>query len=103
MTQHATTRITTPFGFASTSAEVLAGVDLSDRRAIVTGGASGFGVETARAPAGAGAAVTLAVRKTAEGEEVAADISRRTTSATSPWRSACTTPSPRRAARGSCR
>jgi NAD(P)-dependent dehydrogenase (short-subunit alcohol dehydrogenase family) len=74
MTQHATTRITTPFGFASTAAEVLAGIDLSERRAIVTGGGSGIGVETARALAGAGAAVTLAVRRTAEGEDVAADI-----------------------------
>ena len=31
-------RITTPFGFHSTASEVLAGVDLAGRRAIVTGG-----------------------------------------------------------------
>ena len=54
--------ITTPFGAASTAAEVVAGIDLTGRRAVVTGGASGIGVETARALAGAGAAVTLAVR-----------------------------------------
>ena len=54
--------ITTPFGRESTAAEVVAGIDLSGRRAIVTGGASGIGVETARALAGAGAEVTLAVR-----------------------------------------
>jgi NAD(P)-dependent dehydrogenase (short-subunit alcohol dehydrogenase family) len=66
--------ITTPFGFSSTAAEVIAGVDLSGKRAIVTGAASGIGVETARALAGAGAAVTLAVRNTAAGERVAADI-----------------------------
>ncbi|MDX6540325.1 MAG: hypothetical protein QOI71_1935, partial [Gaiellales bacterium] len=48
------TRITTPFGRASTAAEVVAGVDLGDRRMIVTGAASGIGVETARALAGAG-------------------------------------------------
>jgi NAD(P)-dependent dehydrogenase (short-subunit alcohol dehydrogenase family) len=67
-------RITTPFGFESTAAEVIDGVDLSGRRAIVTGASSGIGVETARALAGAGAAVTLAVRDTAAGERVAADI-----------------------------
>jgi NAD(P)-dependent dehydrogenase (short-subunit alcohol dehydrogenase family) len=66
--------ITTPFGVHSTAAEVIDGIDLAGRRAIVTGGASGIGVETARALAGAGAAVTLAVRRTADGEEVAADI-----------------------------
>src|SRR4051794_30892860 len=69
-----TSRITTPFGFSSTAAEVIAGVDLSGKRAIVTGASSGIGVETARALAGAGAAVTLAVRNTEAGERVAADI-----------------------------
>jgi NAD(P)-dependent dehydrogenase (short-subunit alcohol dehydrogenase family) len=67
-------RITTPFGFTSTAAEVIAGVDLSGKRAIVTGASSGIGVETARALADAGAAVTLAVRNTESGERVAADI-----------------------------
>ncbi|MFG2041966.1 SDR family NAD(P)-dependent oxidoreductase [Dactylosporangium sp. NPDC048998] len=65
---------TTPFGFESTAAEVLDGVDLTGRRAVVTGGASGIGVETARALAGAGAEVTLAVRDTEAGDRVAADI-----------------------------
>jgi NAD(P)-dependent dehydrogenase (short-subunit alcohol dehydrogenase family) len=67
-------RITTPFGFTSTAAEVIAGVDLSGKRAIVTGASSGIGVETARALADAGAAVTLAVRNTDSGERVAAEI-----------------------------
>ena len=66
--------ITTPFGAESTAAEVVEGIDLSGKRAIVTGAASGIGIETARALAGAGAAVTIAVRKTADGERVAADI-----------------------------
>jgi NAD(P)-dependent dehydrogenase (short-subunit alcohol dehydrogenase family) len=67
-------RITTPFGFTSTAAEVIAGVDLSGKRAIVTGASSGIGVETARALVDAGAAVTLAVRNTDSGERVAAEI-----------------------------
>ena len=67
-------RITTPFGAQSTAAEVIAGIALTGRRAIVTGGASGIGIETARALVGAGAEVTLAVRNTEAGERTAADI-----------------------------
>ena len=67
-------RITTPFGARSTAAEVIAGVDLAGKRAIVTGASSGIGVETARALAHAGAAVTLAVRDTDAGARAAADI-----------------------------
>jgi NAD(P)-dependent dehydrogenase (short-subunit alcohol dehydrogenase family) len=48
-------RITTQFGAESTAAEVIAGIDLTDRRAMVTGGASGIGLETARALARANA------------------------------------------------
>jgi hypothetical protein len=44
-----TSPITTPFGFNSTAADIVAGVDLGGRRAIVTGAASGIGIETARA------------------------------------------------------
>ena len=66
--------ITTPFGFDSTAAEVVAGIDLSGKRAIVTGGASGIGVETARALASAGADVTLAVRNTDAGARTAEDL-----------------------------
>jgi NAD(P)-dependent dehydrogenase (short-subunit alcohol dehydrogenase family) len=67
-------RITTPFGATSTAAEVIEGVDLSGKRAVVTGGASGIGIETARALAGAGAEVTLAVRNIEAGERTAEDI-----------------------------
>lgn len=67
-------RITTPFGFATTADEVAAGLDLSGKRIIVTGGASGIGVETARTLAKGGAEVTLAVRNTEAGKKVAADI-----------------------------
>ena len=54
--------ITTPFRFGSPADEVIAGVDLRGRRAIVTGASSGIGIETARVLASAGAEVTLAVR-----------------------------------------
>ncbi len=67
-------RVTTPFGFESTAADVIAGVDLAGKTAIVTGASSGIGVETARALAAAGASVTLAVRNTSYGERVAAEI-----------------------------
>ncbi|MEU2282545.1 SDR family NAD(P)-dependent oxidoreductase [Streptomyces sp. NPDC013178] len=69
-----TTRITTPFGFASTADEVVEGIDLTGRRAIVTGASSGIGVETVRALARTGAEVTLAVRDTAAGERTARDV-----------------------------
>ncbi|OPG09316.1 SDR family NAD(P)-dependent oxidoreductase [Microbispora sp. GKU 823] len=69
-----TNRITTPFTGQSTAAEVLEGVDLRGRRAVVTGGASGIGVETARALAAAGAEVTLAVRDLDAGKRTAEDI-----------------------------
>ncbi len=69
-----TTLITTSFGAESTAAEVVAELDLSGRRMIVTGGASGIGIETARALAGQGAEVTIAVRDVNAGERVAADI-----------------------------
>jgi NAD(P)-dependent dehydrogenase (short-subunit alcohol dehydrogenase family) len=66
--------IATPFGFESTAAEVIDGVDLTGKTAVVTGASSGIGVETARALATAGAAVTLAVRDELTGERVAARI-----------------------------
>ncbi len=70
------TRFTNDFDDTTTALEVVEGIDLSGRRAILTGGASGIGVETARALAHAGAQVTLAVRDTAAGDRVAADIGR---------------------------
>ncbi|ROP63470.1 SDR family NAD(P)-dependent oxidoreductase [Curtobacterium sp. ZW137] len=66
--------ITTQFTASSTAADVVEGLDLSGVRAVVTGASSGLGVETARALAGAGASVTLAVRNPAAGANVAALI-----------------------------
>jgi NAD(P)-dependent dehydrogenase (short-subunit alcohol dehydrogenase family) len=68
----------TDFTRESTADDVLRGVGLSGRRAIVTGGASGIGAETARALVAAGAEVTLAVRDVDAGERVAAGIARTT-------------------------
>ncbi|HEX6341234.1 SDR family NAD(P)-dependent oxidoreductase [Umezawaea sp.] len=68
------TRITTPFTRESTAADVVGGTDLTGRRIVVTGAASGIGVETARALAEAGAEVTLAVRDVDAGHRTVADI-----------------------------
>src|SRR2546430_761705 len=57
-----------------TADDVLAGVDLSGRTAVVTGASGGIGAETARALGAAGARVVLAVRDRAKGEAVAAGI-----------------------------
>ena len=70
------TLIQTPFGRHSTALEVVDGIDLTGKRIVVTGAASGIGIETARALAMAGADVTLAVRDTEAGEAVAAEISK---------------------------
>ncbi len=66
--------VSTPFTAASTADEVLAGLDLTGIRAVVTGGSSGIGAETARALTAAGAEVTLAVRNPAAGDAVAGAI-----------------------------
>ena len=66
--------VSTPFDAESTAGEVVAGIDLTGKRAIVTGGASGIGIETASALAAAGAEVTLAVRDLAAGARTAEDI-----------------------------
>ena len=64
-------RITTPFGARSRAVEVAEGIGLPGKRVIVTGASSGIGAETARAIAYTGASVTLAVRNTAAGDQVA--------------------------------
>jgi len=71
-------RISTPFTFDSTADDVIAGVDLTGKRAIVTGASSGLGIETARALASAGAQVTLAVRDVEAGKRVATEITAKT-------------------------
>jgi NAD(P)-dependent dehydrogenase (short-subunit alcohol dehydrogenase family) len=68
------------FGAQSTAQEVIEGHNLSGREAIVTGGASGIGVETVRALALAGARVVIATRDAVKGEAVAATLRRETQS-----------------------
>jgi NAD(P)-dependent dehydrogenase (short-subunit alcohol dehydrogenase family) len=69
-------RITSAFGARSTAQDVASEHDLTGVTAIVTGAASGIGVETARALADAGADVLLAVRNVEAGQAVADDINK---------------------------
>lgn len=62
------------FGYRSTAAEVIDGVDLSGRVAVVTGGYSGLGLETVRALAGAGAQVVVPARRPVVAQEALAAI-----------------------------
>ncbi|MEU3560793.1 MULTISPECIES: SDR family NAD(P)-dependent oxidoreductase [unclassified Kitasatospora] len=52
-----------PFSAAATAEDVLAGLDLSGRTAVVTGGYSGLGLETTRALTAAGATVIVPARR----------------------------------------
>src|SRR4051812_10100308 len=56
-------KIGSGFGAQSTAAEVVDGIDLTGRLAIVTGGYSGVGLETVRALANAGASVVVPARR----------------------------------------
>lgn len=57
------------FGRHTPASEVVAGMDLSGKSAIVTGGYSGIGLETVRALAGRGARVLVPARNRAKAEE----------------------------------
>jgi NAD(P)-dependent dehydrogenase (short-subunit alcohol dehydrogenase family) len=69
------------FGAQSTTDEVLAGIDLTGKRALVTGVSSGLGVETARGLASRGAHVIGAVRDLAKAR-VATSVVREAAAAT---------------------
>src|SRR5258708_22118826 len=66
--------LSTPFDEHSTAEDVLADVDLSGRRAIVTAACGGMGTETARVWGLRGEAVTLTARTLAAGETAAEQI-----------------------------
>ena len=79
MTAQATTpqhKIGSGFGAKTTAAEVLEGIDLSGRLAVVTGGYSGIGLETTRALTAAGAHVVVPDRRRATAEEALAGVER---------------------------
>ncbi|MBP0594081.1 SDR family NAD(P)-dependent oxidoreductase [Paraburkholderia sp. LEh10] len=62
------------FGPASTAADVIAGIDLTGKRIVVTGGYSGIGVETVRAFRSAGATVFVPARDMIKAKEALRDI-----------------------------
>ena len=62
------------FGATSTTDEVLEGMDLSGKRALVTGASAGLGVETARALVAHGAEVVGAARDLAKAEAATASV-----------------------------
>ncbi|MFC6157125.1 SDR family NAD(P)-dependent oxidoreductase [Kribbella jiaozuonensis] len=72
--------IGTGFTAASTADDVLAGIDLTGKNAIVTGGHRGLGLETTRALSKAGASVTVAVRNPSSAAAALAGIDRVETS-----------------------
>ncbi len=64
------------FGATSTTEDVLSGVSLAGKRALVTGVSAGLGVETARALAAHGAEVVGAARDLAKAEAATAEVRR---------------------------
>lgn len=63
------------FGARSTAAEVLRGIDLSGKLAVVTGGYSGLGLETTRALTAAGAHVVVPARRHEAARDAVGNIS----------------------------
>ncbi|WP_433002207.1 SDR family NAD(P)-dependent oxidoreductase [Kribbella sp. CA-294648] len=68
-------KIGSGFGHDTTADEVLSGLDLTGKLALVTGGYSGLGLETTRALAKAGAHVVVPARRPEAAEEALAGIS----------------------------
>ena len=73
--------MTKAFGATSTTDEVLAGLDLSGKRILVTGVSAGLGVGTARALVAHGAHVTGAARDLAKAERATGQVRAAATSA----------------------
>jgi NAD(P)-dependent dehydrogenase (short-subunit alcohol dehydrogenase family) len=67
--------LASPFGYRSTALEVVDGIDLSGKAALVTGGYSGLGTETVRALAAAGAKVFVGARRPDKAADDLADVS----------------------------
>jgi NAD(P)-dependent dehydrogenase (short-subunit alcohol dehydrogenase family) len=64
------------FGAATTAAEVIRGINLKDKTAIVTGGYSGLGLETTKALVSAGARVIIPVRSHEKAVKALKDLNR---------------------------
>jgi NAD(P)-dependent dehydrogenase (short-subunit alcohol dehydrogenase family) len=73
ITQH---KIGSGFGAHSTADDVLAGIDLSGKTVLITGGYSGLGLEATRALVRAGAHVVVPARRPAVAEEALRGIPR---------------------------
>jgi NAD(P)-dependent dehydrogenase (short-subunit alcohol dehydrogenase family) len=67
-------KINSGFPPKSEPSEILAGIDLTGKVAVVTGGYSGIGLETTRALAGAGARVYVPVRDPAKAQSNLEDV-----------------------------
>lgn len=66
--------MTTTFGAGSTTDEVLAGIDLTGKRVLITGVSAGLGVETARALASKGAHIVGAARDLSKAHGATASV-----------------------------
>lgn len=66
--------LATQFGYRSTASDVLAGHDLAGKRAIVTGGYSGLGLETVLALSAAGVETIVPARRPDAAREALADV-----------------------------
>ncbi|MBU4435480.1 MAG: SDR family NAD(P)-dependent oxidoreductase [Alphaproteobacteria bacterium] len=78
-------RITSGFKPHTPARDVVAGHDLTGKVAIVTGAATGIGIETARALAEAGAEVIIAVRKPDLAEAAVAEVNKTAKGAKASW------------------
>lgn len=62
------------FGYRSTAADVLKGIDLKGKNVIITGGYSGIGIEAVKALVAAGASVTVPARRPDKAREELASV-----------------------------
>ncbi|MET9653311.1 oxidoreductase [Streptomyces sp. NPDC006460] len=74
MTTTAQQPLGSPFSATSSAHDVMDGVDLSGKSALVTGGYSGLGLETTRSLAGAGARVIVPARRPDTARTVLQDV-----------------------------
>ncbi|OVE64851.1 oxidoreductase [Clostridium diolis] len=68
------TPINSKYNFSTTAKDVIEGIDLKDKIAIVTGGYSGIGIETAKVLAEAGATVIIPARDIEKAKEAMNNI-----------------------------